>query len=95
MVFAVLALSLDKGKHHLSGSHMEFSMCSALKKKCWLQLIYMLGTLMTANKTSQAHFFYVQVKPRHPREKFCVKLTPWSFCWHWKHANNVPQKTDA
>ena len=50
---------------------------------------------MTANKTSQALFFYVQVKPRHPREKFCVKLTRWSFCWHWKHANNVPQKTDA
>ena len=41
----------------LHASHMEFSMCSVLKKKCWLQLIYMLGTLMTANKTSQAHFF--------------------------------------
>ena len=77
MVCAVLALSLDKGKHHLSGSHIAFSMCSVLKKKCWLPLIYMLGTLMIANKTNQAHFFfYVQVKPSHPREKFCVKLTP-------------------
>ena len=56
MVCVAFALSLDKIKHYMWGYHMVFSLCSVVKKNYWLQVVDLLGTLMTANRTTQIYF---------------------------------------